>query len=274
MRKIIAAFEAPHFSEGVMHFINKMNDAEPVTVTGVFLPAPIHLQFWSYADTMASGILLPLPEGVNPTELNKSVNRFKQYCINHHLRHRVIKNFSDFALPELKQQSRFADLIVLGSEHFFAIPHSDKLSDYLKTSLHEAECPVIVVPEIFSEPKNNILAFDGTESSARAIKNFVYLLPEMAQNHTVTVTFGPKDTNEKEQHLKMKELISVHFPDNKFIHAGTDSNKYFSDWTKEHKSAIIVCGAFGRSLLSELFKHSFIADVLQNKKLPVFISHR
>ena len=122
MRKIIAAFEAPYFSEGAMRFITKMNTSEPVTVTGVFLPAPIHTQFWSYADTMPGGMLLPPVDEVIPADINKSVARFRQYCIDHHLRYRVIKKFNDFALPELKQQSRFADLIVLGSEHFFCNP--------------------------------------------------------------------------------------------------------------------------------------------------------
>lgn len=275
MRKIIAAFEASQFSEGVMNFISKINAAEQVTVTGIFLPAPIYTQFWNYTDVIAPDILLPLSnDETESAEANITIGKFKEYCRDHHLRHRVINKLSDFSLSELKMQSRFADLMVISSEHFFTIPHSDTLSDYLKTSLHEAECPVVVVPENYAEPQYNILTFDGSESSAKAIKNFSYLLPEFVKNPTTVVSFGAKTDDEKEQYTRMKELVSVHFPDCTYTNAGNDSDKYFSAWEKGDKPAIIVSGAFGRSILSILFKHSFINDVLQNKKLPVFISHR
>lgn len=275
MRKVIVAFEAPNFSEGAMRFVNQMNEAEQVTVSGIFLPAAVYTAFWSYAEVLSTGILLPVTDEVKTSALNKSVGKFKQFCNDHHLRYRVVKNFTDFGLPDLKRQSRYADLIVLCSESFFNIPESEKLSDYLKTSLHDAECPVVVVPENFSTPLHNVLAYDGTESSARAIKNFSYLLPEMGQNTTSVVTFGAKNKMDKESEAGIKELISVHFPNHKFLHFDSESRKQFPDWTNEQsKSVIVVCGAYGRSVLSVLFRHSFIADLLEDHKVPVFISHR
>lgn len=274
MRKIIVAFESRGFSEGAMQFISHMNNAGQVTVSGVFLPAPASAAFWGYAASPVPGMLIPLTEDVKTTELSKSVKKFKQYCTDHHLRHRVIKTGADFGLPELKQQSRYADLIVLSNKSFFEGGHSNKVSDYLKTSLHDAECPVVVVPEKYTAPKYNILAFDGTESSARAIKNFAYLFPEMSGNTTVAVTFGEKNRLRKEHEMMIRELVSVHFPDYSLLQPGSDSKEFFSNWTAANKPAIVVCGAFGRSILSVLFKESFIADLIKEEKLPVFISHR
>lgn len=274
MRKVIVAFEAANFSEGAMRFVSAMNKAEQVTVTGIFLPAALYTTFGNHADALSTGVLLPVTDDVETSEINKSVLKFREYCASHHLRHRVIKKFDDFGLPELKQQSRYADLVVLGSEYFFKVPESDKLSDYLKTSLHDAECPVVVVPESFSQPQINILTCDGTASSARAIKNFTYLFPEMSRDHTVVAMFEPNNTRHKDQDVKIKELVSAHFPDHQFVHSGADSSRYFSDWSVDNRPAIVVCGAFGRSVISILFRKSFIADVLMNQKLPVFISHR
>jgi hypothetical protein len=273
MRKVIVAFEVPNFSEGAMRFISQMNDAERVTVTGLFLPKPVYAAFQT-VDIMTSGMFLPYIEQINIAELNECVKQFKQYCSDYHLRYDVLNNAVDFGLPELKQQSRYADLIVLGGETFFNLPDSGKLSDYLRTSLHEAECPVVVAPERFLPPENNIITFDGTESSARAIRDFAYLFPEMTQNPTTVVRFVSKNVSDEEIDTMIKELVSVHFPDHKFIHFGFDSNRYFSSWTAENKPAIVVCGAFGRSMLSVLFKHSFITEVLKEQKLPVFISHK
>jgi hypothetical protein len=273
MRKVIVAFEAPNFSEGAMRFVSQMNKSQAVTLTGIFLPRSAYTVLPT-ADAMAPGMFLPLTDETGTSELNAAVKTFKQYCTDNYLRYRLIKNVTDFALTELKQQSRYADLIVLGGESFFNLLDTDKLSDYQKTSLHDAECPVIVVPENFSRPKYNILTYDGSESSVRAIKNFAYLFPEMAKNPTTVVTFGSKGASQnKAGETRAKELVSVHFPDYKFTHSGSDSKKYFSDWSPHVKPAIVVCGAFGRSILSVLFKHSFIADVLKEQKLPVFISH-
>jgi hypothetical protein len=273
MRKVIVAFEVPNFSEGAMRFISQMNDAERVTITALFLPKPVYAAFHT-ADIMTPGMFLQYTEQINSSDLNECVKQFKQYCKDYNLRYDVLDNAVDFGLPELKQQSRYADLIVLGGETFFNLPGSDKLSDYLTTSLHEAECPVVVAPERFLPPEYNIITFDGTESSARAIRDFAYLFPEMTQNPTTVVTFASKGISNEKNDIMIRELVSVHFPDHKFIHFGFDSNRYFSTWTAKNKAAIVICGAFGRSILSVLFKHSFITQVLKEQKLPVFISHK
>lgn len=274
MRKVIVAFEVPNFSEGAMRFADQMNDVERIIITGIFLPKPIFTAFQT-ADVMTPGIFLPYIEQIDINELNQCENKFKRYCSDHHLRYDILKNAADFGLPELKQQSRYADVIVIGGESFFNLPDSERLSDYLKTSLHEAECPVVIAPENFITPQNNIITFDGSESSARAIKDFAYLFPEMTQNPTTVVTFVSKPGSfNRDIDNRIKELVSVHFPECKFIHYGFDSNRYFSSWTVENKPAIVVCGAFGRSMLSVLFRHSFITSVVKQHRLPVFISHR
>lgn len=271
MRKIVAAFEASDLPEGVMRFISSMNITEQVAVTGLFYPASIYAQLWKYADTSA-GMMVTKSDDPD-AQAAECVEKFKEFCTTHHLRHIAMKNTADFGLQELTQQSRFADLIIISSEHFFNIPNSDKPSEYIKNFLHQAECPVVIVPDGYRLPRQNILTFDGSASSAKAIRNFAYLFPEFERNETVVVTFGQKNTVDEEQVGKMKELMSVHFPHYKFVQSLTDSDKYLN-WKNDHKPAVVVCGAFGRSTLSTLFRHSFISDVLQNRKMPVFISHK
>ena len=39
-------------------------------------------------------------------------------------------------------------------------------------------------------------------------------------------------------------------------------------------NAILVSGSFGRSMFSEMFRKSFVSDVIAEHKLPVFIAHK
>jgi hypothetical protein len=71
----------------------------------------------------------------------------------------------------------------------------------------------------------------------------------------------------------VEELVARHFPDLTLCGLDIDLKKYLSTWLSEQKGAILVSGAFGRSFISRLFRHSFIAKVISDHKLPVFIAH-
>jgi hypothetical protein len=55
---------------------------------------------------------------------------------------------------------------------------------------------------------------------------------------------------------------------------GFDPRKYLSLWLEQKKNALFVTGSFGRSALSRLFKKSFIEDLFEDMRLPLFIAHR
>ncbi|WP_301923889.1 hypothetical protein [Ferruginibacter sp.] len=40
------------------------------------------------------------------------------------------------------------------------------------------------------------------------------------------------------------------------------------------KSAILVSGSYGRSGISQIFKNSFIQNIIAEHRLPVFIAHK
>ena len=150
---------------------------------------------------------------------------------------------------------------------------TEKLNDYLRTALHSAECAALVVPEKFDYPEINILAYDGSESSAFAIKQFCYLFPELCRNKTLLVTVGYESGNRKLDEQYIEEFATRHFPDLNVLNLQIDPKRYFSTWMMEKKNAILVSGAFGRSSVSQLFKKSFVSDIIRDHMLPVFIAH-
>jgi hypothetical protein len=147
------------------------------------------------------------------------------------------------------------------------------MNDYLMNAVHKAECPVLLVPEYFMFPQSNILAYDGSDSSIFAIKQFYYTFPELCDNATLLVYCEEKGEviPEKEN---MYELASQHFSNLQILKLDGDPKKSFNKWILEKKNSILVSGAFGRSTLSQTFRKSFVSEIVKEHQLPVFIAHK
>jgi hypothetical protein len=205
--------------------------------------------------------------------VQENIKRFGDYCIKNGIEYRVHKDFDDFALPELKKETRFADLLIISGETFYKNSGSDEPSEYLKEALHGVECSVIVVPEDIQFPDTNILAYDGSASSVYAIKQFAYLFPELTGNETVLVYANEKENEELPDQVNIEELASRHYNNLVISKVHADPKNFFHSWLQEKRNSILVSGAFGRSGFSRLFHKSFISDIIKEHKLPVFISH-
>ena len=274
MKKILLAFDGAHFSEGAFEFARKLNELSPVELTGVFLPQIDYSNLWSYSSGMSGPLFIPLLEDIDVVTVEKNINRFVFLCQLHGIDFKVHKDFSDFALPALKKETRFADLLILDGESFYKNVGIHEPNNYLQDALHDAECPVLIVPEKFDFPEKNILAYDGSESSVYAIKQFSYLFPEFTANNTVLVYARDDDETEFPDELFIEELCGRHFPDFTLFKLGINPQKYFALWSGEKKGALLVSGAYGRSSFSQVFKKSFVSDIIREHNLPVFIAHR
>ncbi|HEU4574671.1 MAG TPA: hypothetical protein VFS36_06675 [Chitinophagaceae bacterium] len=274
MKKILLVFDGTHFSEGAFAFARELNERNPILLTAAFLPQVDYANLWSFSGGGAAGpIYLPLVEEADAAVLAKNIARFESLCQKNDIEYRVHKDFYDFALPELKNESRFADLLIVGSEIFYENLEGPGLNESMGEMLHDVQCPVVIVPEKFEFPQSNILAYDGSESAVFAIKQFAYLFPEFSANKTILVHIQANEKEELPNQVLVEELVARHFPDLTLCGLDIDLKKYLSTWLSEQKGAILVSGAFGRSFISRLFRHSFIAKVISDHKLPVFIAH-
>lgn len=274
MKKILLAFDGTHFSEGAFELANSLNETNKILLTGIFLPQVDYANLWSYSGGgMAGPVFIPLVEGPDTETIEKNIERFESLCQKNGIEYRVHKDFYDFALPELKKETRFADLLILGSEKFYENIGTNEPNEYLKEALHGVECPVIVVPEKIIFPNSNILAYDGSEASVYAIKQFAYLFPELTSNPTVLVYIKEKG-EELPDEVNIEELAARHFSDLSLSRLQANPKKYFSSWMLENKGAILISGAFGRSAFSRTFKKSFVTEIIREHKWPVFIAHK
>jgi len=272
MKKVIAVFDGKHFSEGAFDFLRRMNEQSPILAIGVFLPAI------DYAELLYSigGLSGPIYyKEVDTTETGISqnnVDRFKELCAKHGIEYRVHLDLEKHVISEVKTESRYADLLIIGSELFYQNMGKQTQGEYLDSTLHKSECPVILLPEQYQFPDNVILAYDGSESSVFAIKQFAYLFPALTNLKTTLVYMGTERSIPDLHYIE--ELTARHFSDLTINKLEVDPKRYFNTWVQDNGNSLVVAGAFSRSALSEMLRNSFVTETINDHKLPIFIAHK
>lgn len=274
MRKVLIAFDGTGYSEGAMNLAYKLNEFSPILLTGVFLPQTQLADLWSYADAESGSTFIPLAEEEESNAVSANIERFRKSCEEKKIAFAIHKDFLDLAIPSLTKESVFADLLILASETFYQSFGTKPANEYLEETLHEVDCPVILVPEEFNFPQSIILAYDGSKDSVYAIKQFSYLFPELCKQPTLVAYVTEKAEAGIPGEREIKELVNRHYNMPEYVNLQFDARKYFSTWIAEKQGAILVSGSYGRTFLSKLFKKSFVHEVIGEHKIPVFIAHK
>jgi nucleotide-binding universal stress UspA family protein len=189
-----------------------------------------------------------------------------------------IRVAEDGSLENIIEESRYADLLIvdprLSLTRDTAVP-----SKFVLQILTESECPVLVAAEIFDAIDEVIFAYDGSKSSAFAIKQFSYLLPEFnSKKVNVLHIVEPGETAQENTKVQREfsEWLELHFSNVSFTQlSGTAKETLFAYFMEhnERNDKLLVTGAFGRNMLSSFFRHSTAETVLKAIDIPVFVSH-
>ncbi len=272
MKKIIIPFDGSHFSAGAFSLACSLNETKPVLLTGIFLPEVDYAKIFFFPTAFAAPAYLPIVEDSEVDTIDKNIKVFIDLCQKNNIKYKVHKDLYDKTISLLTTESRFADLMIIGSEVFYTGGSAGPF-EYLKDTLHHAKCPVMIVPEKFSPPSQVILAYDGSESSIYAIKQFAYLFPELCKLNTLLVYFGDGKQGVPNRDL-IEELTSAHFEKFSIRKISREEKSNFDEWLSEHWNPILVSGSFNRSGISELFKRSFVIQTIKQHQTSVFIAHQ
>jgi len=274
MKKIILSLDGQHFPKGAFEFVKRINLENKILLAGVFLSPVDYSKLLAY--TGLEGITI-LPEWLVKNEddvlVNKNIRLFEEACVAEGIEYRVHKDVDLMALSSLIEETRFADLLLVSSELFYANIARQQPNFYLEEVLKRAECPVMLIPERYEEPGQLVLSYDGQESSVFAIKQFAYLFPELAKKEAVLLSIIPHE-DELPEYSLVTELVSRHYPNLKLQALHLKQKKDFAAWLAERPNSLVVMGAYARSGISQLFKKSFANDVIQHISMPIFISHK
>ena len=272
MKKILVVFDGKNFSEGALNFAIQLQQLSPCLVVGVVLNT-LNRSLVNLGHYDMQGYVADMVETEADTIVD-NIRRFKTLCKEHNMMCIVHNDAgADAPLNELVKESRFADLLVIGSEVFYKELGSAAVNVNLKFVLHETECPIILVPENFNFPESVALTYDGSASSVFAIKSFTSLFPALRDKPALLVY-----ANEKKEELPHKEyieeLIGSSYKNLTIQRLGVNPAKYFGIWAKSLKKPIIVAGSYSRPGISELFHKNFLSEAIADHKYPVFIAHK
>jgi len=272
MKKILLPFEGNNFPQEILDFAGELNILSPVLLTAAFVPEVDYAQLWSASGGVATGTYIPqvLDEGA---VIEDNSVKLKAFCIDHGIKLSIHSDRFDFALPAIRKEARFADLLVISAIHFFDIINTRQPNAYMREILHGAECPMILLPEKPGLPGDIILTYDGTASSVYAIKQFAYLFPELASVRTSLIYLREKKDSPFPNRQFIEELALQHFKNFRILDLGIRPEDFFDTWISAQHRPWLVAGSYGRSDLSRFFTGSFISNLIRKHKIPLFIAH-
>jgi hypothetical protein len=270
MLKIIVAFDGLHFSEGAMRMAAWLKERVPLMITGVFISPVDYRELLGYSGMGMGAPVFTMPVNDDEKMVDQTIQKFKNYCDSCGLEYNTHKDTNLFALAELIKETRFADCLIISSELFYENIDKEQPNEYLKRTLHESECPVLLVPENFLEPKSVILSYDGKESSVFAIKQFAYLFGDCKLSAMLFHASG-EELPEKQ---RIHELAARHYDPLTIEQLSNEDASELKHWLTQNHHSILVSGAFGRSEVSSLFRKSYITDIIRDHKVPIFVAHK
>ncbi len=276
MEKILLVIYARQPDMEAIDFACRLSAMTGSTLTGLFIeniffqPMPADsLEGVSYFKTVRENSSHPV---IADTE--QAVRLFKEECQRKGINPEIYMDKGEPA-EEVIFESRFADLLVLDAGTHFYENDEHVPSHFIKEILARAECPILLAPGLMEEEVDEIVfCYDGSASSVFAIKQFTYLLPLFAGKKALLLEVNSSgNITFDEGHRRMMEWLRSHYH-SVYFHSlkGDVKDELFIYFFMKRKK-IIVMGAYGRSMLSTLFRKSKADMLMETVNLPLFITH-
>lgn len=273
MKKIIMPLEGTTYRREFLDFAAALNTRSRVLLTAALVPEAAYAAPCFSKDGVGEPDYLPVPEDADKVIARNSA-RVKRYCEEHDIACQVHEDRFDFAIGAIRRETRFADLLLLSSSHFFEMADGHQPNAYMKQVLRRSECPVLLLPEMPKLPGEILLAYDGSESSVFAIRQFAYLFPEFNRLRTTLVCINDRSNARIPEDRFIRELCEHHFKNFRMLQLRIRTDEFYDTWVGMMQYPWLVSGAFGRSDLSQLVHHSFLTRLIQTHQVPLFVAHR
>jgi hypothetical protein len=269
MKRVIVPVDARQVNVNMLDFASFIAKLTHSKLTGIFfenktVAEPV--KEMAYPAQQA----VPAEPGANVIE--EGVRLFTEACNNRGANCTV---HHDEGMPavDIIKESRFAELIIVDPEMSFREKKKEIPSGLIKELLAKSECPVMLAPFSFYGIDEIVFAYDGSAASVFAIKQFIYLFPELTEKKLTVLQVNEPGNDNIIEKDKIGELLQMHFSGIGFKLLHGKAGDELLGYLLGKKNMIVVMGAFGRSMLSAFFRHSTADLIVKTINLPVFIAH-
>ncbi|RYY60505.1 MAG: universal stress protein [Chitinophagaceae bacterium] len=278
MRKIIAAIDGLRPSTSTRDFAIELASKTKSLLVAVFLDDFGYNSYRIYDLISEESVNITVQQ--EKLELKDAKTRsaavadFEKACKTAGIDY-LIHHDQSFAIQELIRESIYADLLVIDKSETLTNHPEKPPTMFIRQLLADAQCPVLVVPHVYTKMEKIIFLYDGDPSSVYAIKMFDYTFSSLlgTRSETLFVNQLPERIQMPEDKL-MKEFMDNHLPGTKYIVLhGDPESTILRRLKKEEGSTLVVLGAYKRSKVSRWFRPSMADILLEETKVPLFIAH-
>ncbi len=278
MEKILLAVDGVKINMPALDFAIYLSRLTNSKITGVFLENLVAdektvLRTVYGKPSLGWQIDESAPEYLDKKELiERNIQLFKKACEDRSVRYNIHR---DRGVPahEIINESRYADLIVADAATSFGKRYEGLPTQFAKNIFKDAECPVIIAPQHFTQIDEIIFTYDSSKSSAFAIKQFTYLFPEFDDRKVIVLQINDQGVWADPDKYNFREWLQNRYSVIGFEALRADTEDILVDYLLKKKNAFVVMGAYGRNALSMFFKPSHANLLIKSIVQPIFISH-
>lgn len=272
MKRILVAIDTNQVNVNLLDFACFTAKLTHSRLTGIFLDKIEIAEEPVQEMTYGSGVSVSAKRSEKVKLFNDGNRLFTEAC-NNRGANCSLHHDEGSPVVDIIKESRFAELLIVDPEMSFKEKREEIPSGFIKEVLAKSECPVVLAPYSFNGIDEILFAYDGSPASVFAIKQFIYLFPELAEKKVTVLQVNEHGDDAFIEKNKIGELLQMHYSSIgfKLLH-GKASDELFG-YLLGKKNVFVVIGAFGRNMLSGFFKHSTAELILKTINLPVFIAH-
>lgn len=263
-------------SKSCLDFACYLGNLTHSRVTGVFLENQA-MELRSVEDIREKGVTEAVPGApiAQQKELyrDENISRFSRHCEYNGVDYTVHQH-TGMPLKAVLKESRYADLLVVDAATSFSWRPESTPTAFVRELLEEAECPVIIAPDKFDGINELIFTYNGSNACMYAMRQFTYLLPQLCGHKATVLCVAAKGHPAKEEMEKLNEWLHTHYPEGSLLVLEDDNvQARLLEYLYEKEKVMIVMGAYGRNMLSNLLVPNPMKPVLQLVNQPVFVAH-
>ncbi len=174
----------------------------------------------------------------------------------------------------LLDEGKTADLIITGLRTFFHYPTHEGPGDTLEMLLKDPVCPILAVPEKLVLPRNVIIAYDGSQGSARALQAYAHVTPDIPDIYPVTLLCVAMEYDKHKYHLeKAIRFLQSHGIEARIMLRTGKPSVAIMQVVKELHPALVIMGRPMRRGITEYLFGSTAKTVINDGSVPVFVFH-
>ncbi|GJM25653.1 MAG: universal stress protein UspA [Phycisphaerae bacterium] len=203
------------------------------------------------------------------------LDEFEATCKSANVRYELAHHHG-VPFQAIVDESRYADLIVVGIRTNFHPETRDEHGDTLRRLMQSGVCPVLAVPKDAGLPKRAVIAYDGSIHSARAMREFVQL-GSVRPDHGNLILLHVGESSKSEDHVQLTrahKYIAGYDFDVELVRRDGHPDEVIEQVAEEHAPCMVVIGAYGRKgIIQNLFFGSTADRLIKNERFPLFVYH-